>query len=276
MLSEKLPENRLSAGKSLLRRGSVSSFLKLSALCILLFAVLCMLPVSASPLDGEVLPSAERDLGETAELERMNREAVLDVNPHFNSMLPVTPRELKQRSSQKKLLSPEYQSYAENGHPVLFAESPVVTGMSLPDGVSGVVHLLTRLDDAGPKCREVYDVFELSLDNYPQGLEAVIRYTIPLEEIEESGNSPGDISLYFSDGENWEKLPTEYYMDSSQAFFESVTTSLGVFAIVLDECESEVESVHLPSRSLESGKIMLDISPVCILTHPVSYTVIAD
>lgn len=276
MLVQKLPENRLSAGKSLLRRDSVSSFLKLSALGILLFAVLCMLPVSASPLDGELLLSAEREAGDTVELDRMVRETVLDICPHSNTALPVTQREVKQRTSPKKQLSPEYQSYAQNGIPVLFAESPVVTGMSLPDGVTGVVRLLTKSDDAGPKCCEVYDVFELSLDNYPQGMEAVIHYTLPLEEIAENGNSPGDISLYFSDGENWKKLPTEYYMDSRSAFFESVTTSLGVFAIVLDEGESEVESVHLHGKSLQPGRVMLDISPVCILTHPVSYTATAE
>ena len=277
MLVHNLTETRLFAGSSLHRRDTVQTFLKLSTLGILLFAALFLMPASGLPLDGEVLSSADTKSSAPELNEQTCRNTAVWSLSETKAALPTTQREVKQRGSQKKHVpSVEYQTYAESGSPVLFAESPVVTGISLPEGVTGVVHLQITPEEAGPKCREVYDVFELSLENYPKGYEAVIRYTLPLDEIEDDGKSPEDISLYFSDGDSWEKLPTIYSMDSCKAYFESVTTSLGVFAIVLEECSSPMESVTLRSKYLKPASVTLDVAPVCILTHPYSYTVTAE
>ena len=135
--------------------------------------------------------------------------------------------------------------------------------------------LMNEPESAGPRCREVYNVFNIFVENYPQGLESTISYTLSLSEIENRGYSPADICLYFRDAESWMKLPTEYYMDGQYAFFESVTTSAGLFAIVSDDCEREIEPVTLRLKNPGEVGITLDVTPVSILTHPMSYTTLA-
>ena len=280
MLYQFLPENcRIDNSDSIRAcKGNVVKFLKIAAISILLFAVFYMAPAAAMPADSYEETETERNHLDIYVKKNYDRGSLLGKNSENTIAALSSIRETKSRSQQKKdqYLTADYMSYADESGDVFFSDSPVITGIHLPKGTTGSVSIMNEPESAGPNCREVYDVFDIFVENYPCGSESIIRYTLPLSEIEDRGYSPADIFMYFRDGETWTKLPTEYYMDSNNAFFESITTSLGVFAIVMDECESEIESVHLHSHSLEPGRVMLDISPVCILTHPVSYTATAD
>ncbi|HJJ79302.1 MAG TPA: PGF-pre-PGF domain-containing protein [Methanocorpusculum sp.] len=277
VLDKSCVNSRQSAVRALCLNNRAVKNLKLSVGIILILAVLCILPAGAeSPaLDG--LPDTVRNYLTTGCGNTQESEAVLENNANAKSLTVSSIRETKTRTAQKKNLipAPKYQSYADEKGEVLFAESPIVTGMHLPKGVKGSVSLMNEPESAGPKCREVYNVFNIFVENYPQGLESTIRYTLSLSEIENRGYSPADISLYFRDAESWMKLPTEYYMDGQYAFFESVTTSAGLFAIVSNDCEREIEPVTLRLKNPGEVGITLDVTPVSILTHPMSYTTLA-
>ncbi|HJJ78055.1 MAG TPA: PGF-pre-PGF domain-containing protein [Methanocorpusculum sp.] len=254
--------------------GNVVKFLKISAVSILLFAVFCMAPAEALPADSyEDAKSSHQDVYLGANYDK---RVLLDIFSDNTAAVVSSVRETKSRSSKKnQLLATDSASYADNSGNVFFSGSPVVTGMHLPKGVKGSVSLMNEPESAGPRCREVYNVFNIFVENYPQGLESTISYTLSLSEIENRGYSPADICLYFRDAESWMKLPTEYYMDGQYAFFESVTTSAGLFAIVSDDCEREVEPVTPGLKSPEMPGITLEVTPVSVLTHPMSYTTLA-
>lgn len=254
--------------------GNVVKFLKISAVSILLFAVFYIAPAEALPADSyEDAKSSHQDVYLGANYDK---RVLLDIFSDNTAAVVSSVRETKSRSSKKnQLLATDSASYADNSGNVFFSGSPVVTGMHLPKGVKGSVSLMNEPESAGPRCREVYNVFNIFVENYPQGLESTISYTLSLSEIENRGYSPADICLYFRDAESWMKLPTEYYMDGQYAFFESVTTSAGLFAIVSDDCEREIEPVTPGLKSLEMPGITLEVTPVSILTHPMSYTTLA-
>ena len=245
--------------------------LKLSLGIFLLLAALCVLPAGAESFESDGLP--ERNY------LTAGGEGAQDCRFVFNTFTETeasvsTVRETKTRTAQKKNQIPpvEYQSYADEKGEVFFAESPVVTGMHIPVGTAGRVSLLPEPVSAGPQCQEVYGVFAISIENYPEGYESSIRYTLSLAEIEDKGFSPADVCLCFHDGDSWVMLPTEYYMDETRVFFESVTTALGEFAIVSKDCAAETDQVMLRSKSLEYPQVSITLTPVSILTHPYSYT----
>ena len=254
--------------------GNVVKFLKISAVSILLFAVFCMAPAEALPADSyEDAKSSHQDVYLGA---NSDKRVLLDIFSDNTAAVVSSVRETKSRSSKKnQLLATDSASYADNSGNVFFSGNPVVTGMHLTKGVKGSVSPMNEPESAGPRCREVYNVFNIFVENYPQGLESTISYTLSLSEIENRGYSPADICLYFRDAESWMKLPTEYYMDGQYAFFESVTTSAGLFAIVSDDCEREVEPVTPGLKSPEMPGITLEVTPVSVLTHPMSYTTLA-
>ena len=274
VLDKSCVNSRQSAVRVLCLNNRAVKNLKLSVGIILILAVLCILPAGAeSPaLDG--LPDTVRNYLTTGCGNTQESEAVLENNANAKSLTVSSIRETKTRTAQKKNLipAPKYQSYADEKGEVLFAESPIVTGMHVPDGTAGKISLLPEPVNAGPHCREVYGVFEILIENYPAGYESGIRYTLSLAEIEDKGFSPADVCLCLYDGDSWVNLNTEYYMDDTHAFFESKTTTLGVFAIISEECTAEIKSVTLHSKSMELPQIYLDVSPVSILTHPYSYT----
>ncbi len=275
MLVKSSLKSRINSGCSSVYPDVLVRFLKLSAVCVLLIAVLGMLPAAAEPLVAEGLPESEKDFLFESMNEGMGSN-FLQKN-QADAMLSVASavRETKLRSSQKKFLSgsSNYYSSADTCGNVFFDQSPVVTSLHLPQGFSGQVILHPEAVSAGPKCCEVYSVFSLFGENYPRGEEAIIRYMMPRAEIEDRGSHPSDISLCFYDKDSWKKLPTEYYMEDDSVFFESVTTALGIFAVVLEECIFEVEPITLQSRHMEYAPVSLDVSPVGFLTHPMSYTV---
>ncbi|HJJ93117.1 MAG TPA: hypothetical protein O0X31_01050, partial [Methanocorpusculum sp.] len=209
VLDKSCVNSRQSAVRALCLNNRAVKNLKLSVGIILILAVLCILPAGAeSPaLDG--LPDTVRNYLTTGCGNTQESEAVLENNANAKSLTVSSIRETKTRTAQKKNLipAPKYQSYADEKGEVLFAESPIVTGMHLPKGVKGSVSLMNEPESAGPKCREVYNVFNIFVENYPQGLESTIRYTLSLSEIENRGYSPADICLYFRDAESWMKLP---------------------------------------------------------------------
>ncbi len=276
MLYQFLPKNCRMKNRDSIKActGNVVKFLKISAVSILLFAVFYIAPAEALPADsyGDA-KSSHQDVYLGANYDK---RVLLDIFSDNTAAVVSSVRETKSRSSKKnQLLATDSASYADNSGNVFFSGSPVVTGMHLPKGVKGSVSLMNEPESAGPRCREVYNVFNIFVENYPQGLESTISYTLSLSEIENRGYSPADICLYFRDAESWMKLPTEYYMDGQYAFFESVTTSAGLFAIVSDDCEREIEPVTPGLKSLEMPGITLEVTPVSILTHPMSYTTLA-
>lgn len=278
MLYQFLPQNcRITNPDSIKAcTGNVVKFLKIAAVSILLFAVFYMAPAAALPADSYDESEIDRSLLDIYVGANHDKGFILEKFSDNTATVISSVRETKSRSSKKnQLLTTDYTSYADNSGNVFFSGSPVVTGMHLSEGISGSVSLMNEPESAGPKCREVYNVFDIFVENYPQGLESTIRYTLSLSEIENKGHSPADICLYFRDGESWMKLPTEYYMDGQCAFFESVTTSTGLFAIVSDDCEREIEPVTLGLKSPEMSGITLEVTPVSILTHPISYTTLA-
>lgn len=233
-----------------------------------------MAPAAALPADS--YEESERSHLDVYLGANYDKRVLLETFSDNTAAVLSSVRETKSRSSKKnRLLTTDSASYADNSGNVFFSGSPVVTGMHLPKGVKGSVSLMNEPESAGPKCREVYNVFNIFVENYPQGLESTIRYTLSLSEIENRGYSPADISLYFRDAESWMKLPTEYYMDGQYAFFESVTTSADLFAIVSNDCEREIEPVTLRLKNPGEVGITLDVTPVSILTHPMSYTTLA-
>ena len=276
MLYQFLPKNCRMKNRDSIKActGNVVKFLKISAVSILLFAVFYIAPAEALPADSyEEAKSSHQDVYLGANYDK---RVLLDIFSDNTAAVVSSVRETKSRSSKKnQLLATDSASYADNSGNVFFSGSPVVTGMHLPKGVKGSVSLMNEPESAGPRCREVYNVFNIFVENYPQGLESTISYTLSLSEIENRGYSPADICLYFRDAESWMKLPTEYYMDGQYAFFESVTTSAGLFAIVSDDCEREIEPVTPGLKSLEMPGITLEVTPVSILTHPMSYTTLA-
>lgn len=276
MLYQILMENRLqrNSGFSAVCTGTAAQLLKTVLFVLIIATLFCTVPGAAHSADTGFGAEAERisyDL--TLGLDR-NGDLLLKKSAENNPCTVSTVREKKSRNSSKKnqKIQPDYLASADKSGDAYFIESPVVTGIHLPDGVSGLVSLTMEPQSAGPNCREVYTVFSLAVEDYPAGQETIIRYTLPLTEIEDKGHSPEDIQLILRENGSWTKLSTQYYMDDKSAFFESLTTAPGLFAIVSEDCIRKTEPVTIRSNFLESGPVTLEITPVSILTHPVSYT----
>lgn len=273
MLEYSVTDVRSKSPVSRNRKNGLVPLLKFSVVLLLLLALFCTAPASASLQEGE--PFAETERFSSLENAEEGWENRFSRDSQMNVLSTFTIRETKVRSKKDDLTLREYHSAADAEGEVFFAESPVVTGLHLSEDIAGPVDLYPESLSSGPKCREVYSVFTLSAKNYQQGTEAVIRYTLPLAEITDRGSDPSEVSLYFSENGVWRKLPTEYYMDDTAAFFESVTTSLGIFAVVSEECSTDSAAGPVGFKNPRAGPVTLSVAPADFLTHPVSYTAFA-
>ncbi|MBQ1178997.1 MAG: PGF-pre-PGF domain-containing protein [Methanocorpusculum sp.] len=141
-------------------------------------------------------------------------------------------------SSSKNTGSGNYAEYLRsvtNGGYVDFGTSPVVKGVTLPEGVSSKVVLIAKSNTPAPKGKEAYGIFEINIDKYPTGEKAVISFTIPLADLQKKGFTEKDICLYHFDGEVWTKLPTTYKVDGDKALYEAETTDFSPFAIMYEK-----------------------------------------
>ena len=129
----------------------------------------------------------------------------------------------------------EYPRSVTNGGYVDFGTSPVVKGVTLPEGVSGKVVLIAKSNTPAPEGKEAYGIFEINIDEYPTGEKAVISFTIPLADLQKKGFTEKDICLYHFDGEVWTKLPTTYKVDGDKVLYEAETTEFSPFAIVYEK-----------------------------------------
>ncbi len=242
-----------------------------------LIAALLLLTILLAP--AAAVPISEEEI-------RGNAWKCTNPNPHLckivtltlppNEVLipPTSGRELKLRTAQKKQAEfiTEYSGEISTTGDVFFMNSPIVTSLHLQEGITGNVHLQRTLETSRPEFCHVYEVFELSLENYPAGSEALVKYTLPLSEIEEKGYNPVEIALCIYEDNIWQRLYTIYSIDDQNAYFESVTTSLGTFAIVTDGNSGDIGSFSARIGGEMSTPTTLNVSPACFVTHPVSYT----
>lgn len=129
----------------------------------------------------------------------------------------------------------EYPRIVTNGGYVDFGTSPVVKGVTLPEGVSGKVVLIAKSETTAPEGKEAYGVFEINVASYPTGEKSVISFTIPLSDLQEKGFTEKDICLYHFDGDVWTKLPTTYTVEGDKVFYQAETTAFSPFAIVYEK-----------------------------------------
>lgn len=129
----------------------------------------------------------------------------------------------------------EYPRTVTNGGYVDFGTSPVVKGVTMPEGFSGSVVLIAKSKTPAPEEKESYGVFEINVASYPTGEKSVISFTIPLSDLQKKGFTEKDICLYHFDGEVWTKLPTTYTVEGDKVFYEAETTEFSPFAIVYEK-----------------------------------------
>ena len=129
----------------------------------------------------------------------------------------------------------EYPRSVTNGGYVDFGTSPVVKGVTLPEGVSGKVVLIAKSETTAPEGKEAYGVFEINVASYPTGEKSVISFTIPLSDLQKKGFTEKDICLYHFDGDVWTKLPTTYTVEGDKVFYQAETTAFSPFAIVYEK-----------------------------------------
>ena len=163
-----------------------------------------------------------------------NKDGVSDVLVS----VPLNKVQYESSGSSKDTGSGNYAEYPRsvtNGGYVDFGTSPVVKGVTLPEGVSGKVMLIAKSETPAPEGKEAYGVFEINVDSYPIGEKAVISFTIPLSDLQKKGFTEKDICLYHFDGEVWTKLPTTYTVEGDKVFYEAETTAFSPFAIVYEK-----------------------------------------
>ena len=163
-----------------------------------------------------------------------NKDGVSDVLVS----VPLNKVQYESSGSSKNTGSGNYAEYPRtvtNGGYVDFGTSPVVKGVTLPEGVSGKVVLIAKSETPAPEGKEAYGVFEINVDSYPIGEKAVISFTIPLSDLQKKGFTEKDICHYHFDGEVWTKLPTTYTVEGDKVFYEAETTAFSPFAIVYEK-----------------------------------------
>lgn len=163
-----------------------------------------------------------------------NKDGVSDVLVS----VPLNKVQYESSGSSKNTGSGNYAEYPRtvtNGGYVDFGTSPVVKGVTLPEGVSGKVVLIAKSKTPAPEGKEAYGVFEINVASYPTGEKSVISFTIPLSELQKKGFTEKDICLYHFDGDVWTKLPTTYTVEGDKVFYQAETTAFSPFAIVYEK-----------------------------------------
>ncbi|MDO5845387.1 MAG: PGF-pre-PGF domain-containing protein [Methanocorpusculum sp.] len=136
------------------------------------------------------------------------------------------------------------RTVATDGH-ISFGTSPVVTGLTLPEGVKGTVTLQTTPDIAPPADKTVAVLFTVSVslagtaaDGTPltgKDIPATIEFKLTAEEIEAAGYTIQDVVLYHYKDGAW--IPCKTYLKEAKdgtVYFTAETDGFSPFAVVYE------------------------------------------
>lgn len=152
----------------------------------------------------------------------------------------------------------EYPRSVSNGGYVNFGTSPIITGVTLPEGTSGSVVLKTVTSEKGPAGKTISAVVELTAPETSGTSEITFRLT--LTEIAAAGYTTNDVVLYNKEGDIWKALKTKLVSnDGKTANYAAETTAFGPFAVVYDENGTIVDAVIIPTA--EATPAPVETSP---------------